>query len=239
MIDGIHFASRCVIVAVGIDGNGNKIVLGLREGNTESAPVCTDLLQELIDRGLSQEQPFLFVIDGGKGLRRAIRDVFGDRFPVQRCRIHKARNIEEYLPEKAHVEFRRRFKRLRSAERYADAQHELMQLRHWLYRIAPSAAQSLDEAGEELLTVQRIGAGHTLRRTLLSTNMIENVFSQVRHKAFRVKNWRSSGDQIQRWMAVCLLSAEKRCSRIHGYFECQQFITRLKKQNLPQGVRAA
>jgi putative transposase len=238
-IDGIHFASRNVTVALGIDGSGMKVVLGMKEGNTESATVCTDLLQDLIDRGLDPHQRFLFVIDGGKGIRRAIRNVFGEDWPVQRCRIHKARNIEEYLPERAHPEFRRRWNRIRAMERYSDAQHELAQLRQWLHRASPSAADSLDEAGEELLTALRLGAKQIIRRALTSTNIIESVFSQIRHRSFRVKNWRVSGDQIQRWMAVLLLDAEKRCNRIHGYFDCPAFADRLQTLALQASPKAA
>jgi putative transposase len=237
LIDGIHFAGRNVTVAVGITAIGEKVVLGLREGNTESAAVCIDLLQNLIERGLSADRPVLFVIDGGKGLRRAIRDVFGESALVQRCWIHKARNIEEYIPERALDEFRRRFKRVRTMERYSDAQQELATLRQWLYRVAPSAAQSLDEAGEELLSAQRLGAGRVLRRALTSTNTIENIFSQVRYRCLRVKKWNS--EQIQRWVATSLIYAEKRCNRISGYFDCEAFAAKLEKQGLRNTTKAA
>ena len=242
MVDAIHFAGRSVIVAVGIDGTGSKVMLGLREGNTESATVCKDLLQNLIDRGLPQDpsKPFLFVIDGGKGLRRAIKDVFGEEFPVQRCWIHKARNIRDYLPEQAHWDFQRRWAYLRKLENYNDAKAEVAKLRAWLYRSTPSAAASLDEAGDELLTAVRMKAtGPFLRRTLTTTNLIEGIFSHVRYRSFRVKNWRSAGDQIQRWVATSLLHAEKRCNRIMGYQGCTELVERLHSMHLQPKAKAA
>jgi transposase-like protein len=238
-IDGIHFASRNVIVAVGLDTSGCKFVMGLKEGNTESAAICTDLLQDLIHRGLNTNTPFLFVVDGGKGLRRAISDVFGDNFPVQRCWIHKARNIEEYIPKHEYKEFRRRFKMLRSLERYSDAIQELNSLRHWLGRVNSTAAASLDEAGLELLTAIRIGSGPILRATIMTTNIIENIFSHVRYRTHRIKNWLDSPDKIIRWTAVCLLHAEKTTNRIHGYFECNEFKARLENLGLQQTLKVA
>lgn len=238
-IDAIYFAGRSIIVALGIDGIGEKVVLGLVEGNTESSTVCSDLLQSLVARGVRADLPFLFVIDGGKGLRKAIRDVFGANFPVQRCVIHKARNIEAYIPERAYLEFRMRWKKMRSMERYADASQELNNLKQWLFRINADAAASLEEAGEELLTVHRIGADRILRRALTSTNLIETLFSRVRATTQRIKNWRCSGDQIQRWVAVALLHTEKNSNRIHGYFECNSFVAKLHKNCLQEELTAA
>lgn len=238
-IDAIYFAGRSVLVALGIDGIGQKMVLGILEGNTESSAICTDLLQNLIERGLRTDLPFLFVVDGGKGLRKSIRDVFGERCPVQRCLVHKARNIEEYIPERAHPEFRRRWKKLRSAEKISDAEQELGNLKNWLSRINEDAMRSLKEAESELLTAQRFGAGQFLKRAVTNTNAIESVFSRVRAISARVKNWRCSGDQIKRWTAVALLHTEKLTWRIQGYFECEAFLKNLHERALPQIQEAA
>lgn len=237
--DAIYFAKKSIVVALGINGIGEKVILGLIEGNTECATVCGDLLKTLVSRGIRQDKPFLFVIDGGKGMRRAIKDIFGENFPVQRCLIHKARNIEVYIPERAHLEFRRRWRRMRSYEQHADAIQELSKLKDWLSTINKDAVKSLEEAGDELLTAQRLGASPYLRRCLTNTNAIETIFGRVRAISNRVKNWHTSSDQRKRWVAVGLLSTEKNCIRIHGYFDCAKFITSITKKILPQTQMAA
>jgi putative transposase len=233
MIDGIHFGSRNVIVAVGVTTSGYKMVLGIKEGNTESAIVCVDLLQDLVQRGLSAEKQFLFVIDGGKGIRSAITTIYGESALVQRCMIHKGRNIKEYLPECEYPEFARKFRKIQLMDHYSNAKDELRTLHEWLKRINSSAAASLQEAGEELITVQRIGAHPILRRSINNTNIIESIFSTVRHRTQRVKNWTDAPDKVQRWTAVCLLHAEKSFPRMRGYFDCNEFVKRVEKIRLP------
>jgi putative transposase len=241
-VDGIQFRTRSLVVALGINGQGRKMVLGLIEGNTESAQVCSDLFHSLIDRGLRTDLPFLFVLDGGKGLRKAVRDVFGSRFPVQRCLIHKARNLEEYIPKRLHSEARRRWARLRRCERYGDAKQELIAIRHWLGTVSTEAVSSLDEAGDELLTVFAYGASHVLKRSLITTNLIESLFAQVRRLTARVRNWShpqsKHKDQIQRWAAVALLRAEKNSNYIKGCAELPEFLTKLHKQSLNSTAKA-
>lgn len=233
-IDAIHFAGRSLVVALGINSQGCKKVLGMKEGSTEGAQVCIDLLQRLIERGLRTDLPFFFVLDGGKGLRKAVREVFGDRFPVQRCLVHKARNLEDYLPKRAHPEARRRWARLRRCERLSDARLELAEIRHWLGLISTEAVSSLDEAGEELLTVFAYGAGHLLRRSLMTTNLIESTFSQVRRITARVKNWShpqsKAKDQVRRWAAIALLNAETKANYVKGYHQLPEVLSRLHQQ---------
>jgi putative transposase len=240
-IDAIVFSGRRVVVALGLDSFGQRLVLGLREGTTENAEVCQDLLQTLLGRGLDVSRPLLFVIDGGKGARRAIRNVLGERHPVQRCTVHKARNIEAYLPEKAHLEFRSRWFKLHRLERYSEAKRDYDSLRRWLSRMSHEGLNSLDEAQEETLTVVRLGTGRTLRRSLHSTNMIEGLFDKVRMRTRRVKNWKRGSDQILRWTAACLLDIEPKWCRIHGYFEIDAFLTRMQGEEkpLPQATQAA
>lgn len=241
LIDAIVFSGRRVVVALGIDALGHRFVLGIREGSTENAEICQDLLQSLLERNLDVSHPILFVIDGAKGARRAIRSVLGDRHPVQRCSVHKARNILQYLPEKAHREFRSRWFRLHRREHYSEAKREYDSLRHWLSRLNTEAFNSLNEAQEETLTVIRLGTGLTLRRSLHTTNMIEGLFDKVRMHTRRVKNWKKGPDQILRWTASSVLEIEARWARIVGYHEIQAFMTRMQDEGtpLPETTQAA
>jgi putative transposase len=241
LMDALVFSGRRVIVALGITQMGERVVLGLREGDTENAEVSKDLLQSLLDRGLDVTEPLLFILDGGKGMRRAIRSVLGDRHPVQRCSIHKARNIESYLPERHRREFKSRWYKLHRLERYSEAKQEYERLRHWLSRITTEAVTSLDEAELETLTVIRFGSGPILRRSIHSTNLIEGLFDTVRMQTRRVKNWKRGPDQILRWSAATLLHSEERLYRIRGYFEIAAFMVRMRGESnpLPQTAQAA
>ena len=214
-IDGIQYGQVHVMAALGVDTQGYKHVLGLREGASENAEVVKDLLSDLVDRGLTPARRRLFVIDGSKALRAGINRVFGSRTPVQRCRIHKARNVLSYLPEdrKADVEaaMKAAFK-LKADEGIA----KLDKLAEWLDREYPSAAGSLREGLDEMFTINRLGLPKSLRRCLGSTNVIESPYSGVRSQTRRVKRWRGSSMAL-RWTASALLSIEKRMRRIMGY----------------------
>ena len=232
MIDGIGFGDRMVIVALGITNKGKKVILGLREGNTENWEVCRDLLEALIERGFDREKAYLFVIDGSKALRKAIDRVFADRSAVQRCIHHKERNVLSYLPEDRHLEFRRRWKKLHGMNDYASSKREYTRLVDWLNRISHSALASLKEAEMETLTTIKLGLSSLLRRSLSSTNPIESAFSVVKDKVRRVKNWRSSSDQVLRWSAVGLLEAEKSFRSIQGFGELKKLEESLRKINI-------
>ncbi|MGH2837576.1 MAG: IS256 family transposase [Thermoleophilaceae bacterium] len=180
MLDGIELKGRTNVVALGITSEGVKIPLGLWEGSTENATVATALLSDLVDRGLDHEQGMLFVIDGAKALRKAIRTVFGERAPVQRCVRHKERNVLDHLPERDRPAVKRRLRRA-----WADTDHDraldaLRVLASELDRSHPGAAASLREGMEETLTLTRLGISGNLRKTLESTNPCE---SMVRHEA--------------------------------------------------------
>lgn len=239
MIDGIEFAGSCVVAALGITTTGEKLILGLKKGDTENWEVCKDLLQELVERGLKTEDSFLFVLDGSKALKKAVVRVFGDRFPIQRCVRHKERNCLKYLPKQYHAEFRRRWKLLHGLTRYDDALLEYDRLVHWLESRNHEALASLQEAEMETLTVIRLKAGALLRKTLASTNPIESAFGIVRIKSGRVKNWKSGPDQIVRWAATTLLEAEKKFRLIKGYKEISSFLVELRKFSLPNEQVAA
>jgi putative transposase len=226
MIDSIHFASRAVTVAMGITTQGRKVILGLREGATESHEVVKDLLSSLIERGM-REEPTLFVLDGAKALRKGVQQVFTDS-PIQRCIRHKERNVLEYLPKQYHMEFRRRWKLIHGSSSFALARPEYERLMAWLEKINHGAHTSLQESSMETLTVIRLGASRELRKSLQSTNPLESLFDGVRGKVARVKNWKSGNTQISRWAAASLLPGEKNLRCIRGVKEIPIILANLK-----------
>jgi len=215
MLDGIELKGRTNIVALGVTTDGVKIPLGLWEGSTENATVATALLSDLVERGLDPEQGMLFVIDGAKALRKAIRSVFGEA-PVQRCVRHKERNVLQHLPERDRPLVKRR---LRSAWAETDHDRALDRLRALageLDRTHPGAAGSLREGLAETLTLNRLRIRGSLKRTLESTNPCESMIECVRRTSRNVKRW-SSGEMALRWTAAGMLEAERQFRRIIGY----------------------
>jgi putative transposase len=203
------------VVALGITIDGTKVPLGLAEGATENATVVTDLLAGLRDRGLEITRPILVVIDGAKALRRAVGDVF-DHPIVQRCQLHKLRNVTDRLPDAVASTVA---KRIRRAYRHADAlvaQAELEALARELQRSHPGAAASLREGLAETLTIIRLGVPPTLARTLRSTNSIESMIAICRDHAANVKRWQD-GQMVLRWMAAGMGEAAKQFRRVNGY----------------------
>lgn len=214
-LDGIQFGQVHVIVALGVDCEGHKHVLGLREGATENAIVVRDLLTDVVARGLDPKRRRLFVIDGGKALRAAIDEVFGRNNPIQRCRNHKIRNVLEYLPKDRHENTRAAMKAAFSLS--ADKGiAKLKKLAQWLEHEYPSAATSLLEGLEEMFTINRLELPSDLRRCLATTNIIESPNAGIRQRTGRVTHWRD-GHMVLRWTAAALLSMEKRMRRIMGY----------------------
>jgi len=236
-IDGIQFGRIHVIVALGVDSQGYKHILGLREGASENAVVVKDLLTDIVARGLKAGRRRLFVIDGSKALRKAIDEVFGTDNPVQRCRIHKTRNVFGYLPDE-------RKRDVQSAMRAAfkldadDGIAKLKKLAEWLRREYPSAADSLLEGLDEMFTINRLGLPGSLRRSLGSTNAIESPYSGVRAKTGRVKHWRD-GRMALRWVASALDSIEKRMRRIMGYQQLWILDASLNEKTVAMKDRAA
>ncbi|MGH3575551.1 MAG: IS256 family transposase, partial [Pseudonocardiaceae bacterium] len=220
LIDGIHLGKQVLVVALGLENTGKKHVLGLWQGATENTTVVKALLEDLVARGLSTERRYLFVIDGAKALRAGIERVFGERGEVQRCQIHKRRNVAEHLPKNAQGDYDRRIRNAYAMTDYAAAKSELGKIFRQLQRINPSAARSLEEGLEETLTVHRLGVGWLLRRTLASTNPIESCLSTVERVARNVKRWRE-GEQALRWTATGLLEAQKKFRRVKGYRELE------------------
>ena len=216
MIDGIHFRDRVVLLAMGIDAQGNKHLLGVHEGSTEAARVVRKMLSDLIERGLDASRTRLWVIDGGKALRRAITELFGQHAKIQRCQEHKRRNVIEHLPEAMHAGVNRA---LREAWDCADAtlaRKQLERLAGSLARQHPGAAASLREGMQETLTAQQMGITGALYRTLRTTNPIENLNGLVARYTRNVKNWRD-GSMVLRWIASALSDASGRFRRLRGH----------------------
>jgi putative transposase len=214
-IDGIQFGDCHVIVALGVDSGGCKHVLGLREGGSENSRVATDLLNDLVERGVKPDRLRLFVIDGSKALCCSIDAVYGSKNPVQRCRNHKIRNVLGYLPDEQKEQAKCAMKAAFSME--ADkGKKKLNQLAKWLEHEYPSASSSLLEGIDEMFTINKLGLPKTLRRCLGSTNVIESPNSGVRSRTRRVKNWQDHG-MVVRWVAASLLDMEQRFKRIMGY----------------------
>ena len=216
LIDGIRIGKTLIVVALGVDSDGKKMVLGMREGVSENAHVCVELMNDLIDRKLPTNRPILIVLDGSKALRKAVEDVFGISAAYQRCQLHKIRNVLSYLPDRYHAEY---FRKLLAAYRmnsYADARAALERIHRELMKLNESAARSLEEGMEETLTVHRLELPDILRKSFSSTNLIESAFSLGRTVMRNVKAWQSS-NQAQRWAATALLEAEKRFRHVNGH----------------------
>jgi transposase-like protein len=216
MLDGIELHGRTNIVALGITTEGDKLALGLWDGSTENATVAAALLSDLVDRGLDLEQGLLFVIDGSKGLRKAVRQVFGNDVPVQRCVQHKQRNVLDHLPERDRPPVKARLRRAWKETDHDRALEQLTALALELDHAHPGAAASLREGMEETLTVTRLGITGKLKLTLQSTNPCESMISTVRVIHRNVKHW-SSGEMCLRWTAAGMLEAETRFRKVQGY----------------------
>ncbi len=216
-IDGIVFGGHHAIVAIGVDSEGHKHVLGLRDGASENATVCTALLEDLVERGVKPGRRRLFVIDGSKALRKAIDAVYGRENPVQRCRNHKRKNVLNHVPDS----MKDTVKATMNAAYRLDADEgmaRLEELAKMLERLHPSAAGSLREGLAETFTVNRLGLPGALRRCLCTTNVIESPNSGIRRRTGRVSRW-TDGSMVLRWVASALLETEKSFRRIMG---CEQ-----------------
>lgn len=227
-LDGKEFHDFTLIVAMGVDRQGRKHVLGLWSGATENAEVCGALLDDLIARGLSVEKPVLFILDGAKALKKAVVSRFGAKTLIQRCRVHKKRNIQKYLPQKYHGMLSLKLRMAWGMTEYAKALQELRKVHDWLASINQAAAASLDEGMEETLTINRLGLPPQLRRLFSSTNIIESCFSRAGDLCRGVKHWRD-GNMAQRWAGTVLLEAESRFRRIQAYSQLPVLINALTR----------
>lgn len=215
-IDGKYFAENEVVIALGVTMAGDKVVLGFVETSTENHRVCRDFLNGLKDRGLRLDREVLFVIDGGKGIHKGIREVMGDHALIARCQWHKRENVVSYLAKERQKGFRGRLQDAYNQTSYELARKSLMAIRQELREINGSAAASLDEGLEETLLLQRLGVAEILGQSFRTTNCIENVNRSLERATGRVTRWRNS-DQRQRWVASALLEAEKTLNRVMGH----------------------
>ncbi len=227
-IDSKEFKNFTLITALGVDIEGRKHVLGLWPGATENSEVCGMLLDELIERGLSTQQRYLFILDGSKALAKAVKERFGPQVFIQRCRIHKERNIRKYLPKKYHSLLKMKLWAAWQMTDYKEAKEELYKVHDWLASINLGAAKSLKEGLEETLTVNRLSLSQTLRKRFDNTNIIESCFSLTDDLCGNVKHWRNA-NMAWRWAGTVLLEAEKRFNRIHGYRGIPVLVEKLKQ----------
>jgi transposase-like protein len=226
-MDGVVVAQQTVIVVLGITPDGTKVPLGLRLGSTENAVVCTDLLQDLLARGLPLDGRVLCVIDGGKGLRKALGDVLGDAAVIQRCQLHKGRNLDALVPKARQAYVRAALRRAYQTASVTAARRQLTALATWLERNGHAdAAGSVREGLEETLTVLKLGLPPTLRRFFATTNCIENLIGTLRHVTRNIKRWRD-GDMRRRWIGLGLLRAAERFRRIKRHGELGTLVTAL------------
>jgi putative transposase len=228
MLDGIRLSKEQVaVVAIGIDHEGRKQVLDFALGSSESLEVARELVGRIMSRGFTSEQRLFALLDGSDALRSAVKEFFPDAV-IQRCLVHKERNIRGKLSRRHWGELARLFKRLRNVQGYVAAQEVFSDLESFLKPINAEAFKSLHEAGDDLLALHRLEVPSTLHRSLLSTNAIENSFKNTRRKLGRVTRFRAETDQASRWLSCALLEAEKGFHRIAGYADLPRLIAALE-----------
>lgn len=236
MLDGEHMADRCVVVALAITADGTKVPVGLWDGSTENKTVVRSLLADLVERGLGVGDGLLVVIDGAKALSAAVREVFGDKALIQRCTLHKRRNVANHLPDKdkAWVDAK-----LVKAFGHPDPQTGLRNAKHLaaqLDKSYPGAAASLREGLEEMFTVARLGIDGRLAKTLTTSNPVESMISIARTTNRNVTRWRD-GQMVLRWTAAGMLNAERSFRRIKGHKQMPQLVTALHRHAHPEPAK--
>ena len=216
LIDATPFEGQQMVAALGITVDGSKMILGIRQGATENATVVGELLSDLMSRGLDFTAPRLYVLDGGKALHTAVKKHAGEGAPIQRCQVHKRRNVLDHVADEDRDTVARKLNAAYALEDYEAAKQALHGLHRELMHLNPSAARSLAEGLEETLTVHKLHVPPQLRQTLASTNVIESAFAIVERVCINVKRWHG-GDQRERWVGSGLIVAEKQFRRIRGY----------------------
>ena len=227
LVDATPFQGQQMVAALGIDEYGRKMILGIRQGATENATVVGELLADLVERGLDFSQPRLYILDGGKALSAAVKKHAGESAAIQRCQVHKRRNVLDHLTEEQKPAVAKKLNAAYALEDYAAAKQALNTLHRELMDLNPSAARSLGEGMEETLTVHRLHLPLQLRKTMASTNVIESAFSIVEQVCKNVKRWHG-GDQRERWVGSGLLVAENQFRRITGYKQIPTLIRELE-----------
>jgi len=227
LIDATPFEGQQMVAALGIGQDGRKTILGIRQGATENATVVSELLSDLVSRGLDFTEPRLYILDGGKALTAAVKKYAGESAEIQRCQVHKRRNVLDHLTDEQKPAVAKKLNAAYALEDYAAAKQALNLLHRELMDLNPSAARSLGEGMEETLTVHRLHIPMQLRKTLASTNVIESAFSIVEQVCKNVKRWHG-GDQRERWVGSGLLVAQKQFRRVTGYKQIPALIRELE-----------
>ena len=235
LLDGVHVGEHCLIVALGVAADGDKHALGIWEGSTENAAVCQSLLSNLQSRGLRTDRSLLVLLDGSKALRKAVRETFGNAALVQRCQIHKLRNILDHLPDRQRPWVKAILQRAYRSADVATATRLLRDLAKRLEVDHPSAAESVREGLEETLTIIALGLADSLRRSLSTTNAAESLISRTRHVKRNVKRWRG-GQMVLRWVAAGVLEAVKGFRRLKGHKEMPKLVAALRARDQQLGL---
>ena len=233
LIDATPFQGQQMVAALGIAQDGQKTILGLRQGATENATVVGELLGDLVSRGLDFTEPRLYILDGAKALSAAVKRYAGESAAIQRCQVHKRRNVLDHLTDEQRPAVAKKLNAAYALEDHAAAKQALNLLHRELMDLNPSAARSLGEGLEETLTVHRLHVPMQLRKTLASTNVIESAFSIVEQVCKNVKRWHG-GDQRERWVGSGLLVAQKQFRRVTGYKQIPALIRELNALAPPQ-----
>jgi transposase-like protein len=229
ILDGKTFGCDEMVVALGVTVEGRKIPLGFIQTGAENERVCREMLEGLLERGLKVEEGLLCVIDGSKGLRKAIYGVFSNRALIQRCQWHKRENVVSYLPKSIQAGMRRKLQEAYQEPAYEGARENLLKIRKELQLINRSAVSSLDEGLEKTLTLHRLGLFRELGISLKTTNCIESLMALIGQKTNKVDYWKNS-DQKHRWLATALLDIEPRLRKVKGYRYLPQLRTVIQRE---------
>ena len=236
-LDTIHRGGRAFTVSVGVGMDGQKMALGFFEGATENHEVCDGMLADLEDRGLRLHKRVIFITDGGKGIIKSLKERFGKHLIHQRCTIHKDRNIQAHLPKRYRKVAHKKYRIALEQTSYGDAKKMLLEFERWLRNLNESSADSLLEALEEILTLHRLKVSADLRRSLHSTNIIESMFSSVRHCEKNLKRYKCS-NMAQRWLASALLHCEKGFKRVKGFRDIAHAVGNIEREQENQNLAA-
>lgn len=235
LVDGVHVADHCIVVALGIDATGGKHALGLWEGSTENAAVCQSLLADLQSRGLRTDRSLLVILDGSKALHKAATQTFGPAALIQRCQVHKLRNVLEHLPEGQRACVKATMARAYRQTDVTIARRLLQDLARRLADRYPSAAASVREGLEDTVAVLTLGISERLRHSLATTNAIESVIGRTRHVKRNVKRWRG-GQMVVRWIAAGVLEAVKGFRRLNGHADMPKLVAALRARDQQLGI---
>jgi transposase-like protein len=236
ILDGKTFGSDEMVVVLGVTSEGSKVLLGFIQTGAENERVCREMLEGLLERGLKIEPGLLCVIDGSKGLRKAIYGVFGNKVLIQRCQWHKRENVVSYLPKSMQASMRRKLQEAYQEPTYEKAKEKLLKIRKELHLINQSAVNSLDEGLEETLTLHRLGLFRELGISFKTTNCIESLMALIGQKTNKVDYWKNS-DQKHRWLAAALLDIEPRLRKVKGYRYLRQLRIVIQREIERRGIK--